>query len=86
MIRSDTSPELDLRLQWPEMPIGAVASIPCPCESTDIPRMATRICGGDFESGGRWEDPADDGCDFGDLTRRLCLVGQSTDEYYISHL
>ena len=40
--------------------------------------MATRICGGDFESGGQWEDPADDDCDFSDFTRRLCLVGQST--------
>ena len=56
------------------MPIGAVASIPCPCESFDIPRVATRICAGDFETGGEWEDPAADDCNFSDFTRRLCLV------------
>ena len=70
---SSSSPELDFHLQWPETAIGAVAEVRCPCQGVDLGRVATRLCGGDFDTGGRWEEPIDTPCNYSDLARKLCL-------------
>jgi len=59
-------------LQWPETPVGTVAEVQCPCEGAGLPVVATRECGGDFITGGKWEEPVDYPCNFSILATQLC--------------
>jgi len=59
-------------LQWPETPVGTVAEVQCPCETVDVPQVANRSCGGDFITGGTWEEPVDYPCNFSILIIQLC--------------
>ena len=59
-------------LVWQEASIGAVCTTRCPCDQVDIGRVASRECRGDFATGGRWEPPKVDVCQFSRLAFQLC--------------
>ena len=75
-VPSQSSSELDFLLQWPETPVGAVAEVQCPCVGVNLHLVATRECGGNFISGGRWEQPVDAPCNYSDLARELCQLSE----------
>jgi len=60
-------------LSWSEVSIGTVAKIMCPCRVT-VPFKATRLCAGDFTSGGQWQEPDDSECNFDDVGSQLCQL------------
>ena len=66
----DTSSQV---LSWSEVSIGTVAEIMCPCRVT-VPFKATRLCAGDFTSGGQWQEPDDSECNFDDIGSQLCQL------------
>ena len=70
---SSNALELNFNFNWPETMLGEVAELKCPCE-VDVGRVATRMCGGDFETGAVWEEVVDSRCDYSDTTRMLCLT------------
>ncbi len=59
-------------LRWKEVNIGVVATYYCPCNRTTISRRATRVCTGDFTSGGRWMETDTSPCQFDELAWQLC--------------
>ncbi len=64
-------------LQWPEAAVGARVMLDCPCSPASAVIQASRVCGGDFTSGGRWVvEPA---CQLDALAWDLCSaqVGMS---------
>lgn len=71
---------LNISLEWPESDLGELITLPCPCGDLSnlggaaINRNATRVCGGSFSMGARWELSMDRGCDLSITTRRLCQV------------
>lgn len=60
-------------LTWSEVPIGTVAEVQCVC-GIPLPRTATRLCAGNFVSGGRWNQPLDMKCNFTNVVRELCQM------------
>ena len=65
--------DLDTSLTWSEVPIGTVAEVQCVC-GIPLPRTATRLCAGNFVSGGQWNQPLDMKCNFTNVVRELCLM------------
>ena len=67
---------LSVVLKWPESPTGQNVFVQCPCGDLDTSndKTASRVCGGNFMSGGRWENPSVQACNFSATTRRLCQV------------
>ena len=67
---------LDFNITWPVTLLGATAVQECPCgfnlSSTAL--IASRTCGGDFDTGAQWMEPNDDPCDFSITARRLCRL------------
>ena len=71
----DTSSDNGITLEWPEVSIGRLVEMQCPCElplERDISLTATRLCGGDFIAGGEWEEPEKSQCDLSDFAKSLC--------------
>ena len=68
--------ELDIILLWNEAQIGESLTIDCPCNLTlgSTVLRATRTCGGNFQTGARWDNPMDSNCDFSVIARRLCRL------------
>ena len=74
-----------LTFQWSEVAIGITAMYQCPCnvpgcDQVAVPRTASRLCGGDIISGGRWNQPSDSLCRFSkseghSLGIALCWLG-----------
>lgn len=65
---------------WSEVAIGTVQEIMCPCR-VSVPLNATRVCGGDFVSGGKWQQPSDSACNFDDLAAQLCQLPEVIANY-----
>ena len=70
-----------LSFQWSEVAIGITTMYQCPCnvygcDLVTVPRTASRLCGGNIVSGGRWDQPSDSRCRFSKLeaTRITHLV------------
>ena len=59
-------------LQWTEIAIGERAAVDCPCPQVTISRQAYRVCGGDFITGGRWNESEVTECEFDVLALELC--------------
>ena len=43
-----------------------------------MPFTATRLCAGDFASGGEWQQPSDSACNFDDQATQLCQLPEVT--------
>ena len=65
---------------WSEVAIGTVQEIRCPCR-VSVPFNATRVCAGDFVSGGEWQRPSDSACNFDDLAAQLCQLPEVIANY-----
>ena len=78
MINSQSGDEsLAVVINWPETNLGLTADLECPCgrlnlRSTQL--RATRYCGGDFDTGGQWENPSVVACNTSDITRQICRL------------
>ena len=58
-------------LTWSEAAIGAVATTSCPC-GVVIDRRATRMCMGNFTTGGTWGESNYTLCDFTEAAWSVC--------------
>lgn len=69
---------LDIFINWPETNIGSTAYVNCPCGNVNIETgqelVASRVCGGDFTNGAKWQEPFIAPCDFSDLARNICRI------------
>ena len=68
---------ISITIQWPEAAIGEVVTLPCPCgnlSAGSVRREAVRVCGGDFNSGGMWEEPLQMACNLSSTARLLCQI------------
>ena len=82
---SSGDPELDIQITWPEVNIGEVAIVKCPCGGVDLGTGSLeswRYCGGNFINGAHWEEAFLAPCDFSDLAREICNLAE-VDEYII---
>ena len=78
IIPSQENEQFDITLSWPESDLGQTVITDCPCGNfslvEEVQSTASRYCGGNFSAGAMWAEPQDDGCNFTETTRRLCLV------------
>ena len=66
---------LDFNITWPETNLGHTAVVECPCGGLNLSSsvlLATRKCGGSYDTGAVWEGPKVSACNFTDTTRELC--------------
>lgn len=66
---------LDFNITFPETNLGQTVTIECPCGGLNLSStalIATRKCGGTYDSGAEWEKPDVSACNFTDSIRRLC--------------
>lgn len=61
-------------LDWPELGIGWTTARSCPCSQVSIAREASRVCGGDFLTGGVWVNSDVSPCQFDPLAFQLCAA------------
>ena len=65
---------------WPESEIGTVVKQSCPCGTLDAERYGhpnlTRLCGGSYTYGAKWEQVDAAECNYTENTYRLCSVTQ----------
>ena len=67
------------RITWPELDIGQTATESCACGSLNTSELnyhATRVCGGNYSSGGEWETQDVSRCIFSDTTLELCRISE----------
>lgn len=72
-------PELEIRINWPEINIGQEAIVRCPCEDVDLGfgnLRARRYCGGTFTEGAHWETEYIAPCNFTNRAREMCSLVQ----------
>lgn len=70
------NPLLEIRIEWPEVNIGEVAIVACPCGGADTTLKAQRYCGGQFTDGGQWEKGFVAPCNFTSYAREICKITQ----------
>ncbi len=59
-------------LLWEETNIGEIAMYECPCNQTSFGRRASRLCTGNFTTGGYWMESDTSPCEFDPLAWQLC--------------
>ena len=73
---------MNISINWPESNLGENVTVDCPCGNLTLDSdslVAYRFCGGNFRTGGRWENPIDTRCIVSDISRRICeLANVST--------
>lgn len=72
-------------LDWNEVGIALTAYADCPCSQASILRQASRVCGGDFITGGSWMDSDKSPCEFDALALELCAATVCRPHYIGSH-
>ena len=81
------NPDLTLTIVWPEVNIGVLAVVECPCGSNRTSGggklQATHYCGGDFTNGALWHTLDMVQCNFSDLARKICYL---KDVSYLTHM
>ncbi len=68
-------------IKWPKARIGETVQESCPCEFSDISEKATRVCGGNFNTGARWLQSNMSSCELSDLKKQSC--GLQVNLYWI---
>ena len=79
------NPNLTISIRWPEVNIGELAEVGCPCGNVTLQEgslIATRYCGGDFINGSQWDNPNVASCNFSHLAREIC---QLAEVYMLTH-
>ena len=73
---------LNISITWPESNLGVNVTVDCPCGNLMLGSdslVAHRFCGGNFRTGGEWENPIDTRCNASDISRKICeLANVST--------
>lgn len=64
-------------VQWTETSIGMTATAMCPCGLVQIPMQTTRVCSGNFSTGGVWMPANSSACDYDNLSVELCNAAVS---------
>lgn len=59
-------------IDWTDGLLGFTALSRCPCDLVPVPRHASRMCGGDFNTGGVWMPSDKSPCEFDDHSFALC--------------
>ena len=59
-------------IQWGPGTLGVTSLLRCPCDLVDVPRYASRMCGGDFLTGAVWMESNKSACEFDSLSFQLC--------------